>query len=108
MHLAITTFGSEEEGAAVARTLVEEGVVACATLLPGARSIYRWDNAVEVASEVLILFKFADRARDLFAARLKALHSYDTPEIVMWQADASADYAGWVEAAARYEQPGET
>lgn len=95
IHLILTTFGSEEDAARIVRTLVEEKLAACGTLLPGARSIYAWQGKIEDSAEVVVLFK-TSRAPDL-AARLKELHPYETPEIVTLEPSAlSAEYAAWV------------
>jgi len=91
------TFGSEEEARYVARTLVEEGLAACANILAPCRSIYRWQGEVEEADEIPVLFKTAAAGADDLLARLAALHSYDVPAAVLWPiADALASYRRWV------------
>lgn len=91
------TFGSEEEARYVARTLVEEGLAACANTLSPCRSIYRWQGEVEEADEVPVLFKTAAARSGALLARIADLHSYDVPAAVVWPiADALAPYAGWV------------
>ena len=47
IRLILTTFANEEDAAKAVHTLVEENVAACGTILPGARSIYRWKDAIE-------------------------------------------------------------
>lgn len=95
IHLVLTTFGSEEDAARIVRTLVEEKLAACGTLLPGARSIYAWQGKIEDAAEVAVLFK-TTRSSEL-EARLKVLHPYETPEIITLEPTAvSLDYAAWV------------
>jgi periplasmic divalent cation tolerance protein len=94
---AYATFGSEEEARYVARTLVEEGLAACANILAPCRSVYRWEGEMEEADEIPVLFKTAaDRAGALLA-RIADLHSYDVPAAVVWPiADALAAYRRWV------------
>lgn len=91
------TFASEEEARRIARILVEERLAACANILGGCHSIYRWRGTIEESEEVAALFKTsADRAEALIA-RLAELHSYEVPAAVVWPiATAWPAYAGWV------------
>ena len=78
------TFASDEEARRIARTLVEEGLAACANILGPCHSVYRWCGDVEEAREVAALFKTrTDRASDLID-RLAHLHSYEVPAAVVW------------------------
>jgi periplasmic divalent cation tolerance protein len=98
--LVFCTFPDEDTAAAVTKTLVGEKLVACGTILPGARSIYEWEGKLEDASEVLVLFKTAGPAYAKLEKRLLKLHPYGTPEIVAVEAGgASKAYAAWVAAA---------
>ena len=99
--LVFCTFPDADTAAAVTKTLVGEKLIACGTILPGARSIYEWEGKMEDASEVLVLFKTASPAYAKLERRLLKLHPYDMPEIVALEAgDASKAYAAWVAAAA--------
>lgn len=81
--IALTTLSSADAAAALGRTLVEEGVVACATLVPGARSIYRWQGQLCDDAETLVVLKTtADRVKAL-EHRLVALHPYQVPELIV-------------------------
>ena len=97
IRLVFTTFANAEDAARAVRALVEEKVAACGTILPGARSIYRWKDAIEDTGESLVLLKTSvERFPDL-EKRLRAIHPYETPEIVALDpAAVSSDYAGWV------------
>ncbi|MDR2838946.1 MAG: divalent-cation tolerance protein CutA, partial [Azonexus sp.] len=67
---------------AIALAVVEEKLAACVNLLPRVQSIYRWQGAVESASEVPLWIKTtADRYAAL-EARIRELHPYDVPEII--------------------------
>jgi len=85
------------EAERLARLAVERRLAACATLLPGARSWYRWQGQVEQADECLLLLKTrADRVDDL-GAMLKAEHPYELPEILAVQAAGGLPaYLSWV------------
>jgi periplasmic divalent cation tolerance protein len=97
IRLIFTTFANAEDAAKAVRTLVEENVAACGTILPGARSIYRWKDAIEDNGESLVLLKTSvERYPDL-ERRLRAIHPYETPEIVALDPVAvSSEYAAWV------------
>ena len=91
------TFGSDEEARRIARTLVEEGLAACANVLAPCHSIYRWQGQVEEAAEVPALFKTAGARAEGLIARIAELHSYDVPAAVVWPiADALEAYRKWV------------
>lgn len=78
----LVTAPDAETAARLARQLVEERLVACANLLPGVRSIYRWEGAVQDDAEVLLVLKTgADRLGEV-ASRVKDLHPYALPEVV--------------------------
>lgn len=98
--LVFCTFPDADTAAAVTKTLVEEKLVACGTILPGVRSIYEWEGKMEDASEVLVLFKTAGPAYAKLEKRLLKLHPYDMPEIVALEAGAASKaYAAWVASA---------
>jgi len=97
--IVFTTFASEEDAARVVRTLVEERLVACGNLLPGARSIYRWRDAVEDQREVVALLKTRKQDWTALVSRLHELHPYDTPECVAVRIAAGAPrYMAWLDA----------
>jgi periplasmic divalent cation tolerance protein len=96
-RIVISTAGSPEEAAIIARELVERRLAACVNRLPGLASVYRWQGAVEEADEVLLLIKTsADRLPALEIA-LRELHSYEVPEfLVLPVAEGSAAYLEWL------------
>jgi periplasmic divalent cation tolerance protein len=97
IRLVLTTFANAEDAAKAVRTLVDEQVVACGTILPGARSIYRWKDAIEDSEEAVVLLKTSVERFPMLEERLRAIHPYETPEIVALDSAAvSKDYADWV------------
>ena len=100
MLLVFTTFEREEDAARVVRTLVEERLIACGNLLPGARSLYRWKGAIADAREVVVLMKTRKQDWSALVSRLHELHPYETPECVAVRVAAGAPkYLAWLEAA---------
>ncbi|MBL8755195.1 MAG: divalent-cation tolerance protein CutA [Planctomycetes bacterium] len=66
----------------LARQLVEERLCACVNVLPGVRSVFRWQGKVDTADECLLLAKTTRAAAANLRSRLAALHPYDVPEIL--------------------------
>ena len=82
---------------AIARALVAERLAACVQVLPGMRSTYRWNGAIEQADEVLLIAKTRDDRLDALIARVRALHPYELPELVAVEAAGGlAPYLAWV------------
>ena len=101
LQVVLVTAPDAEVGARIGRALVEEGLVACANLVPGVRSIYRWEGAVHDDAEVLLILKTRAALSDALAARVRALHPYELPEVLaLAVAGGSAPYLDWVRSAA--------
>lgn len=97
-RIVLTTATNPEEAERIARTLVEERLAACATLVPSVRSIYRWEGKVEDAQETLLLIKTGTEQLAALEARLHTLHSYETPEfLVIEPAAGSVAYLAWMQ-----------
>jgi periplasmic divalent cation tolerance protein len=86
-----------DEADRIAAALVAERLAACVNILGGIRSVYRWQSAVKRADEVAMIAKTTEALFDPLAARVRALHSYDTPAIVAWPIVAGdAAYLDWI------------
>ena len=97
VRLILTTFSSEHDAARIVRTLVEEKLAACGTILPGAHSIYFWDGKLEQNQETCVLLKTSLERSTELATRLQTLHPYETPEIITLDPTAvSGEYERWV------------
>jgi periplasmic divalent cation tolerance protein len=91
------TASSRAEAEAIARTLVEEKLAACANLIPGVTSIYTWEGKTCESEEVLLEVKTTRDRIDALIPRVKDLHSYDVPEIVAVPVEAGLPaYLDWV------------
>ena len=98
--IVFSTFATEADAARVARVLVEERLVACAQLMPGARSIYRWQDQVRDEAEVVVLMKTRKQDWTALLSRLHELHPYETPECVAVRVAAGAPkYMAWLDEA---------
>ena len=81
----------------IAETLVDERLAACVNVLPGLRSVYRWQGAVERTDEVLLLVKTGRERLEALTARVHALHPYELPELVAVEvAGGLGAYLDWV------------
>ena len=90
-------FADESEARRIGRLVVEEKLAACANILGSCRSIYRWQDRIEEASEVPALFKTTAAAAEQLVERLALLHSYDVPAITVWPVERALEsYATWV------------
>jgi len=97
--LIYITCANPSEADTIGRALVEERLVACVNILPGMRSIYRWQGKVETAEETVLIAKTAATRFADVEARVKRLHSYTVPCIVELPVIAgSADYLAWIAA----------
>lgn len=76
------TAASRPEAEKIARALVEEKLAACANIVPGVRSVYRWEGKVEEADEILLIAKTRAELFEPLRKLVKALHSYECPCIV--------------------------
>lgn len=94
----VTTSG-EEEAVRIARTLVEERLVACANVLAPVRSFYRWEGRIQDDREVVFLAKTTRARVPDVIRRVRELHSYSVPAILALPIlEGNADYLAWVEA----------
>jgi len=106
IRIVLTTTATSDEAARLGRVLVEERLVACATSIPGAQSIYRWEGRVESASETLLLLKTSVERIAALEARVHELHSYQTPEFLVVDVEAaSRGYAEWLRASLLPNEP---
>ena len=82
--------------------LVEESLAACVNVVPGLRSIYRWNDAVQSDEEVLMLIKTTAARLEAARLRLVELHPYEVPEVVALPvADGHHAYLAWVSSSTR-------
>lgn len=98
MLVVFSTFATEDDAVRVTRTLVDERLIACANLLPGARSIYRFEQEVRDEREVVVLMKTRKQDWTAFLSRLHDLHPYQVPECIAVRVAAGAPlYMEWLD-----------
>ena len=91
------TAANGEEATRLADMLVGAHLAACVQILPEMDSVYRWQGKIERQSEVLLLAKTTRARFEELEREVRALHSYDTPEIIAVPLVAgSASYLEWL------------
>lgn len=95
--VVLVTAPNADKAAEIGRTVVAEGLAACANLVPGVRSIYRWEGKLQDAQEILLVIK---TRRELFEAlrdRVVQLHPYEVPEVIELELTRGhAPYLEWI------------
>ncbi len=95
--LALTTVASSAEAEDLVRALLDERLIACGTLLPAARSFYRWEGEIVDEGEVVVLLKTVASQLDAIGEAFEELHPYDVPELLVFPTKAGLDeYLTWV------------
>jgi periplasmic divalent cation tolerance protein len=95
--VALSTAPDAEQAARIGRALVEERLIACANLVPGLTSIYRWQGEVQQEGEVLMVMKTRRALVERLKARLPQLHPYEVPELIVTPVMEGLEaYCRWV------------
>src|ERR1700688_3776011 len=95
--LALSTFPDRETAQRISNQLVTEKCAACANILPGIESIYRWKEKIETAKETLVFFNLSEDRQSAFQEKLRSLHPYDVPEIIFFPISSGLpEYLRWV------------
>lgn len=98
-HIVVyITVPSPEEGEKIAKALVEKRLASCVNIIPGLRSIYRWEGKVCDDKELLLIAKTTEGLFKELEKEVKSLHSYKVPEIIALPiVNGSRDYLDWID-----------
>jgi periplasmic divalent cation tolerance protein len=92
-----STTSDRSEAERIAGLLVEEGLAACVQLMP-IDSVYMWKGKIEKNGEILLLIKTRSDHVDKAMLAIKAMHSYETPEIIALPiASGAPEYLAWID-----------
>ena len=94
--LILTTMPDDKRADELASALVEEKLAACVNVHAPMMSTYRWKGAVERDAERQIVIKTTPQRREAIEARLRTLHPYELPELVVIGAESSDAYGRWL------------
>jgi periplasmic divalent cation tolerance protein len=94
----LSTAPDEDTAKRLARGLVENRLAACVNIMPGIRSIYRWQDVVQDETETLMMIKSTRRVFTQLESWLREHHPYEVPEILALPVEfGSLKYLNWVE-----------
>lgn len=100
--VVLVTVSSRDEGQRIASAVVGDQLAACVNIVGPIESIYRWDNQVQHEQELLLVIKTRAALVADLEARVQALHSYQTPEVIALPISAGAQaYLDWLRGATR-------
>ena len=100
--VVLVTAGSELEAETIARALLDERLAACVTVGGPIRSLYRWQGRLADDREWQLVIKTRSDLFDALADRVRALHSYDVPEIIGLPVTVgNPAYLAWLEEVTR-------
>ena len=95
--VVLTTVASTEEAAALVRALLERRLIACGTVMPAARSLYRWEGKLADEHEVVVLLKTRASRVESLGLAFRELHPYKVPELLALPVAAGTEkYLGWI------------
>lgn len=95
--VVLVTTSTQEEAEKIGRMLVEAKLAACANVVSGVRSIFRWDNNITVEQECLMIIKTTRKRFAELESVVRQQHSYSVPEIVALPVVAGSEsYLNWV------------
>jgi periplasmic divalent cation tolerance protein len=97
--VVLTTISSEEEAITLVRALLDRRLIACGTLMPAARSIYRWNGNVADEREVIVMLKTRAARLESLEVAFGELHPYKVPELLALPVSAGlGKYLAWIDA----------
>lgn len=97
MRLVYVTASSVAEAQRIGRGLVEKELAGCVNVLPGMKSLYRWEGKIEEAEEAVLIVKTSDELADAVVQEVKRTHSYSVPcALVLDVRGGNTDYLNWI------------
>ena len=97
LQIVLCTVPDRETAERIATTLVTERLAACVNIIPAMTSVYRWQDKVETAAELLLVIKSAAGFQQALQGKIMALHPYELPEIIAVSIkDGLPGYLDWL------------
>ncbi len=103
MHnIIFITASKNEEAENIAKGLIESKLAACVNIVPGVKSYFWWEGKIDRADELLLIVKTRKSLVNKLIKKVKSLHSYTVPEIVVFPIIAgNKDYLRWIDDSTR-------
>lgn len=97
LKIVFTTCATNKDAEKLSKALLKADLIACANIIPGVHSFYKWQGKIEEGDEVIVLFKTrGGKVKDVIFA-LEGLHSYDVPPIeVLTVEQANKAFSNWI------------
>jgi periplasmic divalent cation tolerance protein len=96
--VVLVTAKDKKEAEKIARGLLEAKLIACANIVKGIQSLFWWQGKIDSSQEVLLVLKTKKNLFKKIIAKVRSLHSYQTPEIIALPIIAgSEDYLDWID-----------
>jgi periplasmic divalent cation tolerance protein len=93
----MTTVATPDEAVALIRELLDRQLIACGTILPGARSLFRWEGRIADEQEMVLLLKTRSARLDALQKAFAEVHPYKVPELLALPVVAGLDrYLAWI------------
>lgn len=97
--VVLTTVANPVEAEMLIKGLLERRLIACGTMLPGARSLYRWEGRIADESETMVLLKTRSAVLHALESSFAELHPYKVPELLALSATSGLEkYVAWINA----------
>lgn len=97
--VVLTTVANPVEAEMLITGLLERRLIACGTMLPGARSLYRWEGRIADESETVVLLKTRSAVLHALESAFAELHPYKVPELLALSATSGLErYVAWINA----------
>ena len=93
----MVTVANQKEAVKIGKVVVKARLAACVNIIPAIQSIYRWNGKILKSQEVLLIFKSTKARYAVLEKAIKAIHTYDTPEIIALPVkEGMPQYIRWV------------
>jgi len=95
--VVLVTTKDKNQATKIAKGLLEAKLIACANIIGGVHSLFWWQGKIDSSKEVLLILKSKKSLFKKIEAKVKSLHSYQTPEIIALPiVDGSKPYLDWI------------
>ena len=95
--VVLSTCANEADATRVGRALVEARLAACVSVVPGLRSFYHWEGALETSDEALLLIKTSRELFPQLKLEIEKIHPYEVPEILALPiVEGAENYLNWM------------